>query len=143
MKKKPSNHKLHYAVWIDQREAIIACQQEDGQITTSNLRSDVDSHVRFPGEKPEKSRLNSIAFNHQNHLEHRKQNQLKNFLKSVASQLGDMGYLLIMGPAETKFELQKELGRLKPMAHAQMEVRTADRMKLHEIKSALQQFGHA
>ncbi len=136
MKKKNTNC-LKYAIWIDQQKAIIACMDEEGAITTESLQSEIGKPVRFAGETSTKSRLFGSSLNNEKHIQN-KQNQLKkNFLKEVGTRLTKVESVIILGPADTKYELHKELEKRKPLAGARMELKSADKMKLHEIRAVL------
>lgn len=137
--KKKTPDLLQYAIWIDQKKAIIACMDKAGQITTESMESAIETHVRFPGETSSKSRLFSSTLNNEKHQQNKQQQQRKAFLKEVASHLSKVGVVVIMGPAETKYELHKELEKKKSMANARLELKSADKMKLHEIKAVLKE----
>lgn len=138
MKKKTFNC-LQYAIWIDQKKAIIACMDEAGQISTESLNSSIETHVRFPGETSNINRLFGATLNHEKRMQNHQQKQQKAFLKEVAGHLVKAGTVNIMGPAETKYELHKELEKKKALASVRMEVKSADKMKLHEIKAVLKE----
>ena len=128
---------MQYAIWIDLQQAMIACMDGDGNISFESLRSNIDTHPRYPGEKSVKQRIFSSTLSmekqQQNHL--RKERQT--YLKEVASHLDKVSSVLILGPADTKFELHKELEKRKMFSQAHLELRPAGRMKEHELKAML------
>jgi hypothetical protein len=141
--KKKIQDLLQYAIWIDQKKAIIACMNKAGDISIESLNSLQESHVRFPGETSNRNRLFSSTLDQQKKIQNRLQQLRKSFLKEVSGHLSKVGTVIIMGPAETKYELHKELEKRKIFSTARMEVKSADKMKLHEIKSVLKERIHA
>ena len=140
--KKKIHDLLQYAIWIDQKKAIIACINKAGDISIESLISSQESHVRFPGETSNRNRLFSVTLNQERSAQNRQKQLRKSFLKEVSGHLSKVGTVIIMGPAETKYELHKELEKKKIFAAARMEVKSADKMKLHEIKSVLKERVH-
>lgn len=138
MKKKDPNN-LKYAIWIDQKKAIVASMDETGAISTESLLSSVDTRERFPGETTTKTRLFAQTLNEEKHVSNRLRNQLKAFLKEVIGRLSKVSLVIIMGPAETKYELHKEMEKKKSLSKARIEVKTTDKMKIQEIKNVLKE----
>ncbi|UEG51147.1 hypothetical protein LK994_06625 [Ferruginibacter lapsinanis] len=141
--KKSSQNCLQYAIWIDQKKAIIACMNKEGQITTESLNSSLESHVRFAGETSNKNRLFAGALNQEKHIQNRQHEKQKAFVKEVASHLSKVQMIMIMGPAEVKYELHRELEKRKALSAATMIVKSADKMPLHEIKAVLKDRAYA
>ncbi|MDE3236278.1 MAG: hypothetical protein KGO81_10015 [Bacteroidota bacterium] len=142
MKRKPFNN-LQYAIWIDQKKAIIACRDEAGKISTESLPSSIDAHPRFDGETTNKVGLFGATINHEKKIQHHWEQQRKLFLKDVAAHLSKVSSLIIMGPATTKYALYKELEKKKAFEHTRIELRTVDKMKLHEIRAVLSETAKA
>lgn len=142
MKKKNPNC-LKYAIWIDQQKAIIACMNEEGDISTDTLESGIETHVRFEGETSSKSRLFGATLNKEKQAQNKLNQQRKAYLKGVVAQLKKVESVVIMGPADTKYELHKEMEKKKTLASARVEMKSADKMKLHEIKAVLKPEGPA
>lgn len=136
MKKKNTNC-LKYAIWIDLQKAIIACLDEEGNLTTESIQSEIEKQVRFAGESSNKSRLFGATLNNEKHAQNKLNQQRKSYLKSVAAKITKAESVIILGPADTKYELHKEIEKRKPLANARVELKSADKMKIHEIKAVL------
>ncbi len=138
MKKKIADF-LRYAIWIDQKKAVIASMNSRGQISTESLNSSIENHVRFAGETSNRNRLFAGALNQEKHTRNHLQHLRTSFVKDVAAHLNNAGTVIIMGPAEIKYELHKVLEKSKRSTPVWIVVRSADKMKVHEIKAVLKE----
>lgn len=136
MKKKNTNC-MQYAIWIDLQQAMIASMDGDGNIMFESLQSHIETHPRYPGEKSVKQRIFSSTLSMEKHQQNHLKKERQIYLKEVAKHLDRVSSVLILGPADTKFELQKELERQKSFSKARFELRPAGRMKEHELKAML------
>lgn len=136
MKKKTTNC-LQYAIWIDLQKAVIACKDEEGKVSTESVLSEIDTRVRFEGEGSNKNRLFGATLNQEKHAQNKLQQQRKAFLKSVVGKMSKVESVIILGPADTKYELHKEMEKKKSFSSVPVQVKSADKMKIHEIKAVL------
>ncbi|WP_290798141.1 hypothetical protein [Flavihumibacter sp. UBA7668] len=135
--KKKNNNCLQYAIWIDLQKAVIACKDEEGSVSTESLQSEIDTRVRFDGEGSNKNRLFGAKLNQEKHAQNKLQQQRKAFLKEVVGKLAKVESVIILGPADTKYELHKEMEKKKSLSNVPVQVKSADKMKLHELKAVL------
>ncbi|KYP13735.1 hypothetical protein [Flavihumibacter sp. CACIAM 22H1] len=136
MKKKNTNC-LQYAIWIDLQKAVIACKDDAGKLSTETFRSEIDTRVRFDGEGSNKNRLFGATLNQEKHAQNKLQQQRKNYLKEVVGKLAKAESVIILGPADTKYELHKEMEKKKALSQIPVQVKSADKMKIHELKAVL------
>ena len=71
------------------------------------------------------------------HAQNKLQQQRKAFLKSVVGKMNKVESVIILGPADTKYELHKEMEKKKTFSSIPVQVKSADKMKIHEIKAVL------
>jgi hypothetical protein len=135
--KKKNNNCLQYAIWIDLQKAVIACKDEEGSVSTESLQSEIDTRVRFDGEGSNKNRMFGATLNQEKHAQNKIQQQRKAFLKEVVGKLSKVESVIILGPADTKYELHKEMEKKKSLSNVPVQVKSADKMKLHELKAVL------
>lgn len=135
--KNKNNHCLQYAVWIDLQKAIIACKNEEGKVITESFQSGIDTRIRFDGEGSNKNRMYGAALNQEKHTQNKLQQQRKAFLKDVVGKMDNVESVIILGPADTKYELHKEMEKKKALSNVAVQVKSADKMKLHELKAVL------
>lgn len=128
---------MQYAIWIDLQKAIIACKNEEGKVSTESFQSGIDTRVRFDGEVSNKNRLYGSTLIREKHTRNKLQQQRKAFLKDVVGKMGNVESVIILGPADTKYELHKEMEKKKALSNVSVQVKSADKMKLHELKAVL------
>jgi hypothetical protein len=136
MKKKSSAGNM-YAIWVDQKKAIVSSIDHLGKIQTETIKSDVEFQVRFHGETSGKTRLFDTNLNNEKHAQNRHHNQLLAFLKEIPKRISKASSILILGPADTKYELHKVLEKKKSLHSANVEIKTADKMKPAELNAVL------
>lgn len=135
--KKKNSPCMDYAIWIDLQKAMIACKDEEGKLSTESFQSGIDTRVRHDGEVSNKTRLYGATLYPEKNAQNKLQQQRKAFLKEVVGKLGNVGSIIIMGPADTKYELHKELEKKKAWSNVAVQLKSADKMKLHELKAVL------
>ena len=124
------NTKSKAGVWIDHREAIVVVLTETGA-ETNRILSNEEKQPRRSGEPdhgPFEAQLvpadDSREKNYTGHLAH--------YYDAVIAQLSDAGAILILGPGETKGELQKRLEK-DPSDTRSVAIETADKMTEHQL----------
>ena len=69
---------------------------------------------------------------HKKHIENRDNEHLKKYCKSIISKLVDAHNILVFGPAETKFELQKAIRDENTLKHVTEELLVTDVLNKNE-----------
>jgi hypothetical protein len=135
--KKKANISSNYVIWVDQKKAIISSVDSNGSVSTETIKSDVQFQVRFKGETSSSTRLFSTTVDNQKHAQNRHHNQLLAYLKEVEKRITKAATIIILGPADTKYELHKVLEKKKALQSTNVEIKTADKMKPTEVSAFL------
>ena len=120
-------------VWIDKKHATIV-KLKDGQETINKIESGID------GEGKQIPRMGNQYFDSEKTLEEREKHELKNYFNEVILSLGDVDSILIMGPAEAKLGLFKEVEKHKLLAAKVKSVETAAAMSENQFAATVRDY---
>jgi len=135
---KKSANTINYGIWIDHKKAIIVYIDGSGMITEEDLISSVNSRERFPGEGSSKTGLFNTSLNVQAKEQNREQEQMHQFCKRIIAKIPvTAAFVLLVGPAEAKYDLHKEISRKKSLAHIPVEVKTTGKLKAEALAALL------
>lgn len=95
-------------VWLDSEKAFLISLTENGE-SVRKIESDVESRVRFPGEKKAYHRLGNMFVNPQKKITERKKHQLSDYFNKIVANIKDSDEVLLFGPSKTKEWFHKEL----------------------------------
>ena len=126
-------------VWIDKKHATIV-KLKDGQETINKIESGIDGHVRIDGDGKQFTRMGNQYFDSEKTLEEREKHELKNYFNEVILSLGDVDSILIMGPAEAKLGLFKEVEKHKLLAAKVKSVETAAAMSENQFAATVRDY---
>lgn len=119
-------------IWIDKKKAHIvdlSNKQNPFKTIVSNLD---DFHVKGGSGTRLKGGPQDVVHDSK-YLEREKQ-QLKNYFKTIVTEIKDADELVIFGPAETNFKLKKELQEhYKELFNKTNEVQKIDNMTENQI----------
>jgi len=107
-------------VWLDKEKAYVI-SVNGGKHQIEKVESNVESRVRYEGEKKSYSRIGGAFFNPSKKKTKREKHQLNNFLADLSGKLSDAENILLFGPAEVKKELRKVLIKRKDKPAIRME----------------------
>jgi hypothetical protein len=129
--------KRKIGLWIDHREAVIVRVFDEGEIT-NHLPSHLPKRVRFSGVSHDKAELNPHDDHAEDKRDRRFEELLAHYYDEVIQELMAVDYLFIMGPGESKYELEKHIeeSALRPV---QLIVETADKMTDNQIVAKVRQ----
>ena len=136
-KEREVKKKNSYAIWVDHKVALIACVDGNGKSITETLKSGVASRQRFRGETTNKTGMLGTTLSQQNKKQNKEHEVTKHFMKDILSRLSQPSVIIIMGPADAKYDLHRQLDKTKALKPAFVEIKTADKMKAAEVKAAL------
>lgn len=120
-------------VWIDKKHATIV-KLKDGQETINKIESGIDS------EGKQFTRMGNQYFDSEKTLEEREKHELKNYFNEVILGLSDVDSILIMGPAEAKLGLFKEVEKHKLLAAKVKSVETAAAMSENQFAATVRDY---
>ena len=120
-------------IWLDKRKAIIVTL-ENGQEHLKKINSEVDEGNTRGGARSSTPYGPQDVVREKALLEKRKQ-QMKKYFSSLIKQLKNVEQLLILGPADTKTALLKEIQSHQEFETVKIHMKNADSMTLPQIKS--------
>lgn len=127
-------------VWIDKEKAILISLTEEGE-SIHKIESEVETRVRFTGEKKGFHRLGGMLANPIKRKTERQKHQLHNYFKQIIKNIKDANEILILGPAETKKWLEKELKKNNDhIARKVRGVKSADYISENQIIEKVKKF---
>ena len=121
-------------VWIDQKEANIITLERGGDYSKT-IYSDVETRIRIEGEKKQFGRFGDQFLVDEKGKENRVKEYTQKYLLRVLKEIGKAHEILLFGPAQTKFKLEKLISEIPEMAIKLKDVRTSEKMT-HNQKSA-------
>lgn len=122
-------------IWLDQETAYLIRMKEGEVPTMEKLSSDVEAHLRIPGENKVFARFGQAFLDDQEKKQRRQRTQRKHFFQEIAEKVAGDDFLYVFGPGRAKHGLQNLLekeGRPKPVVLA---VEAADRLTRNQMLS--------
>ena len=119
-------------IWLDSEKAYII-SLIDGREKLEKIESNVESRVRYEGEKKSFSRIGGQLVNPQKKKTKRKKQQLQNYFKSILKKTNDAGNIYIFGPAEAKIGLTKEYKKHKSLQNKVLKVENSDNLTENQM----------
>ena len=127
-------------VWLDQETAYLIRLTEGDVPTMEKLVSDVEGHVRIPGEGKVFARFGNAFLDDQEKKQRRQRAERKHFFQEIADKVAGDDFLYVFGPGRAKFGLQNQLekeARAKPVLVA---LETADRLTRNQMMEQVLRF---
>ena len=121
-------------VWIDQKEANIITLERDGDYSKT-IYSDIETRIRIEGEKKQFGRFGDQYMVDEKGKENRVKEYTQKYLLRVVKELGKADEILLFGPAQTKFRLEKLISEIPEMLIKLKDIKTTENMT-HNQKSA-------
>jgi hypothetical protein len=121
-------------IWIDQKEAnLITVTKND--IYSKTLYSDIETRVRIEGEKKQFGRFGDQFLVDEKGKENKLKEDTQKYLLRVIKELSSADEILIFGPAQMKFKLEKLIASIPELAVKHKDTRTSENMT-HNQKMA-------
>jgi len=114
------HNSIDYGIYIDRKNAFVISLDH---IIYEELMEEED--IENQGNLPRSTKVDK----QQTHLQNDRNEQLKKFCKSIITKIIDARSLLIFGPSESKYELQKEIRESKSLKNIKEELIVADFME--------------
>lgn len=132
-------NKKQAGVWIDRSKAIIVTLSA-GQESVEELEADIDNAVHHHGEGDKGSFMGSRHLNNERKFNEREQHQVSRFLDEVADHIRQCDELVVLGPADMKYEFRSLLESDKQLAHKLKSVETADKMTARQLVAHIRDY---
>ena len=121
-------------VWIDQKEANIITLERGGDYSKT-IYSDIETRIRIEGEKKQFGRFGDQYLVDEKGKENRVKEYTQKYLLRVLKELSKADEILLFGPAQTKFKLEKLISEIPEMVIKLKDIKTSENMT-HNQKSA-------
>ena len=126
-------------IWLDKEKALIVTI-ENGIEKVNTITSNVE-HYRPRGGSGTRAKGGPQDVDQDSRYLEREKHQLKQYYKSLASEIKEADALVIFGPADTNEKFSKELHKnYRPLSTKIKGVRKADSMTENQLKSWVRDF---
>ena len=119
-------------IWLDSEKAYII-SLINGREKLEKIESNVESRVRYEGEKKSFSRIGGQLVNPQKKKTKRKKHQLQSYFQDILKKTKDAGNIYIFGPAEAKAGLNKEYGKHKELQNKVLRVENSEKLTKNQM----------
>jgi len=114
-------------IWIDQKEAnLITLTKND--VYSKTIYSDIETRVRIDGEKKQFGRFGDQFLVDEKGKENKLKEYTQKYLLRVLKELSSADEILLFGPAQTKFKLEKLISNVPELAVKHKETKTSENM---------------
>lgn len=114
-------------IWIDQKEAnLITLTKND--VYSKTIYSDIETRVRIDGEKKQFGRFGDQFLVDEKGKENKLKEYTQKYLLRVLKELSSADEILLFGPAQTKFKLEKLISSQPELAVKHKETKTSENM---------------
>jgi hypothetical protein len=128
--------KEEVGLWIDHKKTVIIIGEGEEKIT---LNSNLEKHVRFTGGARGKTAYGANYFPAEDHEDRHFVEHLNKYYTDVIGHLRGARSIMIMGPGEAKFELEKRLQHEGLKDHV-IGIESADKLTERQISARVKNF---
>ena len=125
-------------IWLDSEKAYII-SLINGREKLEKIESNVESRVRYEGEKKSFSRIGGQLVNPQKKKTKRKKHQLQSYYQNILKKTKDAGDIYIFGPAEAKTGLNKEYSKHKELQSKVLRVENSGKLTENQMKAQVRE----
>jgi hypothetical protein len=123
-------------VWIDHKKAVIVTGNGE---TLEKLESNMEDYVRSNGGIHGKTPAGTMVFDAEDQRERHLIEHLNKYYATVIAHVRDAGAILIFGPGEAKFELEKKLKNNELHKHV-IGIESTDKLTDRQIVAKVKNF---
>lgn len=127
-------------IWIDTREAVIVHLESEGEIRIVHVLSDAERKPKVEGEKSKRTKRGGIGFDYESSQENKFKEELKRYYARVIEALSGVDSLYIIGPAEEKVDLEKQLKKNPELKSKILTVEPCDSLSESKIIERIRLF---
>lgn len=125
-------------LWIDHKRAVLVILNKQGE-KIGQIESGLKKHVRYRGAPRPKTPYSAQYKQGDNQLDKQFMQHLNKYYKKIVAQLRGAESILIFGPGEAKFELEKYIVREKGGIR-KVRVEKADKMTGRQIAAKVREY---
>ena len=130
---------IYVGVWVDMKKAVIV-ELVNGTEYRRTIQSGIEPHERFQGESSQASQFSGQFVDNERIKEHRLDQEVRDFLRSVTGSLTYSSPIVLFGPAEMKIKLKKELLDHSVLRDHIAGVETTDSMTENQMVAWVKQY---
>ncbi len=123
-------------LWIDHKKTVLVSAEGKEVIT---LISNMEKRVRFSGGTRGKTAYGAQYFPADDQVDRRFAEHLNKYYSEVIEHLRKARAIIIMGPGEAKFELEKRLAQAG-LKNSVLNIETTDKLTEKQIAAKVKQF---
>lgn len=124
--------KKQVGIWLDTDKAVLVSLL-NGNEEVKTIKSQIDTRLRFPGERKPGARLGTMAADPTTKITNRKKQLLHHYFNDIIHSVSDATGILVFGPSKAKIELEKQLKKHHGFDHAHLDVESADKMTTRQL----------
>ena len=126
-------------LWIDKQKSIIVNLNGKSE-KVETLYSEFEGKIRIDGESKQYTRLGKQFFPNEKSREEKNKQILKKYYESVISKIKNNDSIIIIGPAEAKKELYKQMATSKELIEKVELIENADSMTDNQVVATLKKY---
>jgi len=119
-------------VWLDSTKAIIVTLT-GSESSFQEVDADIENSVYHFEEGDKGSFMGERHLNNDRKFQERRQHQINKYLADVVELIGKSDEIVVVGPAQMKFELKAVLEDNRLLKDKLMSVETADKMSINQL----------
>ncbi len=132
---------IYSGIWIDQKEAIIVfLDNEKEKVINVNSHVDVGNVKGGAGNSTPYAMQDAVS---ESKFMEKKKHQMHEFFQNIIEKIGDSDEFFILGPAEAKYGLQKEINKNPILKRKLIMVQTVDSMTKNQVIARVKAFFRA
>lgn len=125
--------KKQIGIWLDTKKAVIITLSS-GEKTVKTLVSEIDRYEKIDGESDQKGRFGTQFIDQKKNKENRLREKTRQFCEEIIEEVCDCDALVLFGPAQMKFDLEKEIrNQTSPLSEKLKDVVVADSMTENQM----------
>ncbi len=140
MKKKEIFAEKKVGIWLNQEKAYIFKITGLAEPVMEKIKSAVELHVRFSGEKEITSRSLNFIAGAKEKKQRRQQQERIDYFKDIIRHITDAQYIYIFGPSEAKHGLLHAIEKDKRVLGNVLPLGNANRMTLNQMKEKIKEY---
>ena len=126
-------------VWIDHEKAFIVRKYFDNEDSFC-LESGVEGSFRLSGGSRTSTPYGPQDVSSEKKIERRRSHHLHQYYQEIIKKIRNADRIMIFGPGEAKFELEKEMKEIKELNAKIAGIETADKMTERQIAAKIKKF---
>ena len=126
-------------IWIDQKEANLITLTSKA-VHSKTIYSDIDTRVRIEGETKQFGRFGDQYLVDEKGKENRVKEYTQKYMQRVIKELTKADEILLFGPAQMKFKLEKLISATPELALKLKDVQTSENMTLNQKTAYVKEF---